>query len=117
MLERIASRLAPVNEPGDTISVEIPFTGETLGEVPHAMSADVRAAALRARDAQPGWAATPFDERAQAFLRFHDLLLDGRDEALDLVQLETGKARGGEEARSRVSPSPGSIVIPSASPG
>lgn len=93
MLERIASRLAPVSEPGDTIAVELPFTGETLGEVPHAMPVDVGAAALRARDAQPGWAATPFDERAQAFLRFHDLLLERRDEALDLVQLETGKAR------------------------
>jgi succinate-semialdehyde dehydrogenase/glutarate-semialdehyde dehydrogenase len=93
MLERISSRLAPVGEPAETIPVEIPFTGATLGRVPHAMPADVSAAALRARDAQPGWAATPFDDRAQAFLRFHDLLLEGRDEVLDLVQLETGKAR------------------------
>ncbi len=93
ILERIGSRLAPVGEPGETIAVEIPFTGDTLGGVPHAMPADVRAAALRARDAQPGWASTPFDERAQAFLRFHDLLLEQRDEVLDLVQLETGKAR------------------------
>ncbi len=93
ILERIGSRLAPVGEPGETIAVEIPFTGDTLGGVPHAMPADVRAAALCARDAQPGWASTPFDERAQAFLRFHDLLLEQRDEVLDLVQLETGKAR------------------------
>ncbi|MEJ2312925.1 MAG: succinic semialdehyde dehydrogenase [Gemmatimonadales bacterium] len=93
MLERITSRLAPVKEPGDTIAVELPFTGETLGEVPRAMPVDVDSAALRARVAQPGWAATPFGERARVFLRFHDLLLGQRDEALDLVQLETGKAR------------------------
>jgi acyl-CoA reductase-like NAD-dependent aldehyde dehydrogenase len=93
MLERIASRLAPVRGPSDTIPVELPFTGQTLGEVPRAMPSDLKAAALRARDAQPGWAATSFDERAQSFLRFHDLLLEGRNEAMDLVQLETGKAR------------------------
>lgn len=93
LLERLSSRLALVSEPGETIVVEIPFTGEPLGRVPQATPADVRAAALRARQAQPGWASLPFAERAKSFLRFHDLLLERRDEALDLVQLETGKAR------------------------
>ena len=32
-------------------------------------------------------------ERAAVLLRFHDLLLDNAREALDIVQLETGKAR------------------------
>jgi len=53
----------------------------------------VEIAALRARAAQPAWAARPFRERAGILLRFHDLLLDRQDQVLDLIQLETGKAR------------------------
>ena len=34
-----------------------------------------------------------FADRARIFLRFHDLLLERQDEVLDLIQLETGKAR------------------------
>ena len=93
MLERIASCLAPVSEPDGTIDVEIPFTGEILGRVPRAAAPDVAAAALRARAAQPDWASTGFDQRAKVLLRFHALLLDRQHEVLDLVQLETGKAR------------------------
>ena len=33
------------------------------------------------------------DDRAHIFLRFHDLLLNRQKEVLDLIQLETGKAR------------------------
>ena len=50
-------------------------------------------AVRKARAAQRAWAESPFAERARIFLRFHDLLLDRRDEVLDLIQLETGKAR------------------------
>jgi len=35
----------------------------------------------------------PFAERARIFLRFHDALLDAQEEILDLIQLESGKAR------------------------
>src|SRR5439155_20642864 len=40
------------------------------------------------------WAARPFRERSRIFLRFHDLLFERQNEILDLIQLETGKARG-----------------------
>jgi len=55
--------------------------------------ADVDLAFERARAAQAVWALTEFAERRAILLRFHDLLLDRRDEILDLLQLETGKAR------------------------
>jgi acyl-CoA reductase-like NAD-dependent aldehyde dehydrogenase len=75
------------------LEVRIPFTGEILGYIPHGTAGDVVAAVQRARAAQPTWAATSFPERAAIFLRFHDMLLDRQEEILDLIQLESGKAR------------------------
>ena len=37
--------------------------------------------------------ATGHDERRRILLRFHDLILDRQDEMLDVLQLESGKAR------------------------
>jgi succinate-semialdehyde dehydrogenase / glutarate-semialdehyde dehydrogenase len=76
-----------------TIDVQGPFTGEVIAELPISNPADVHAAAVRARSAQVAWAARPISERIGVLLRFHDLLLDRRHEVLDLIQLETGKAR------------------------
>jgi succinate-semialdehyde dehydrogenase/glutarate-semialdehyde dehydrogenase len=70
-----------------------PFTGEVLAELPEATEEDVAAAFERAREAQRAWAAVPVRRRAAVLLRFHDLLLARQAEVLDLVQLETGKAR------------------------
>ncbi|WP_335941229.1 succinic semialdehyde dehydrogenase [Streptomyces sp. PTD5-9] len=70
-----------------------PFTGEKLADLPESTPEDVAAAFERARAAQPAWAATPVRARAAVLLRFHDLVLDRQAEVLDLIQLETGKAR------------------------
>ncbi|MGW4240366.1 succinic semialdehyde dehydrogenase [Streptomyces sp. NPDC004749] len=70
-----------------------PFTARKLADLPEATPEDVATAFDRARSAQPVWAATPVRERAAVLLRFHDLLLERQAEVLDLVQLETGKAR------------------------
>ncbi|WP_307806891.1 succinic semialdehyde dehydrogenase [Naasia sp. SYSU D00057] len=70
-----------------------PFDGSPLGEVPLSDSADVSRAVEGARAAQPAWAALPLRERAAVLLRFHDLLLDRQEGVLDIMQLETGKAR------------------------
>lgn len=70
-----------------------PFTQTTFATVPDAEPEDVSAAASRARAAQPGWAGMPLSERLRVFSKFHDLLIDNADTALDLVQLEAGKAR------------------------
>jgi succinate-semialdehyde dehydrogenase/glutarate-semialdehyde dehydrogenase len=76
-----------------TVGVAAPFTGESLGLLPRCTMADVALAAGLARAAQPAWAATNVRTRAKVLLRFHDLLLDRQEQALDLIQLESGKAR------------------------
>ncbi|WP_327325538.1 succinic semialdehyde dehydrogenase [Streptomyces sp. NBC_01210] len=70
-----------------------PFTGEKLADLPESTPQDVAEAFERARAAQPAWAATPARARAAVLLRFHDLVLERQAEVLDLIQLETGKAR------------------------
>jgi acyl-CoA reductase-like NAD-dependent aldehyde dehydrogenase len=54
---------------------------------------DVQCAVARVRAAQPEWAGRSFRDRGRIFLRFHDLLLRRQNEALDLIQTESGKAR------------------------
>ncbi len=87
-LGRIALGSAPVTRP-----VLAPFTGELLRDLPLSTPADVAAAAMSARVAQRAWAVRPVSERARIMLRFHDLIHENREEGLDLLQLETGKAR------------------------
>ncbi|MGC5361381.1 succinic semialdehyde dehydrogenase [Streptomyces sp. DT24] len=70
-----------------------PLTGAELAELPESTPEDVATAFERARAAQPAWAATPVRARAAVLRRFHDLVLDRQSEVLDLIQLETGKAR------------------------
>ncbi|MEU7181523.1 succinic semialdehyde dehydrogenase [Streptomyces celluloflavus] len=70
-----------------------PFTGEKLADLPESTPADVATAFERARAAQRRWARVPVKRRAAVLLRFHDLVLRRQAEVLDLIQLETGKAR------------------------
>ncbi|NLU66876.1 succinic semialdehyde dehydrogenase [Streptomyces sp. HNM0574] len=70
-----------------------PFTGERLAELPESTPEDVETAFAQAREAQAAWAATPVRQRSAVLLRFHDLVLRRQSEILDLIQLETGKAR------------------------
>lgn len=70
-----------------------PFTGEKLADLPESTPEDVAVAFERARAAQEVWARTPVRKRAAVLLRFHDLVLARQAEVLDLIQLETGKAR------------------------
>ncbi|MEU3793484.1 succinic semialdehyde dehydrogenase [Streptomyces fructofermentans] len=70
-----------------------PFTGEKLADLPESTPEDVERAFELARAAQAVWAQTPVRQRAAVLLRFHDLVLARQAEVLDLIQLETGKAR------------------------
>ena len=82
-----------VTGPRETMPVRAPFTGEILACIPCGTEDDVEAALAAARAAQAAWAARSCSERGRIFLRFHDLLLRRQAEVLDLIQLETGKAR------------------------
>ncbi|MBT2415161.1 succinate-semialdehyde dehydrogenase (NADP(+)) [Streptomyces sp. ISL-12] len=90
--ELIAQLTKGVTGSGRTVS-HAPFTGRKLADLPESTPADVAKAYDRARAAQPAWARTPVRERAAVLLRFHDLVLQRQAEVLDLIQLETGKAR------------------------
>ncbi|MEV5878650.1 succinic semialdehyde dehydrogenase [Streptomyces sp. NPDC052101] len=70
-----------------------PFTGEKLADLPESTPEDVLKAFEAARTAQGVWERTPVRQRAAVLLRFHDLVLARQAEVLDLIQLETGKAR------------------------
>jgi len=76
-----------------THPVIAPFTGQVAFELPLSHDEDVDAAFATARAAQPAWAALSVRERCRIFLRFHDLVLARRDEAMDILQSENGKAR------------------------
>ncbi|MFE9684922.1 succinic semialdehyde dehydrogenase [Streptomyces sp. NPDC006285] len=90
--ELIAQLTRGVAGSGRTAS-HTPFTGEKLADLPESTPQDVEQAYGRARAAQSVWALTPVRERAAVLLRFHDLVLARQAEVLDLIQLETGKAR------------------------
>lgn len=70
-----------------------PFTDEVIGTLPTSTVDSVDQAYRNARRAQQRWAATPVDDRARILLRLHTLVLRHQRELLDLIQLESGKAR------------------------
>lgn len=76
-----------------SLAVLSPFTESVIGHVPEANDDDVVEAVQRSRSAQTAWSQTPVRERARILSRFHDLLIDRADIAMDIVQLEAGKAR------------------------
>src|SRR4051794_12544317 len=93
LLERLVQRLIATSASREQLIVRAPFTSQAIGSVPLCTPEDVAATVGRARRAQPGWAEVPFRDRRNILLRFHDLLLDQREQGLDLIQVESGKAR------------------------
>src|SRR3954447_19354457 len=91
-LERLASRVATGGQ-REWMEVEQPFTGKPLGWVPKCKPEDMETATARACSVQAEWAKTSFAERKAVLLRYHDLILNRQEEVLDLLQLESGKAR------------------------
>ena len=75
------------------IEVIEPASGRPMADVPKSSADDVLEAYRRARQAQPDWAETPASDRAAIAGRLADLLLARRDQGLDIIQRETGKAR------------------------
>jgi len=92
VLARLARRIAAGDAPAG-LPLTAPAAGARLADLPLCTPEDVGAAAARARAAQPAWAGRSAADRCRVLLRFHDLLFARRDEVLDLVQIETGKAR------------------------
>lgn len=91
---RQLTELVPLaGDEGPPLRVISPGIGARLAEYPHGTPATVSKAVRRARRAQSEWVETDLAERAAVLMRYHDLVLAHREEILDLIQLETGKAR------------------------
>ena len=93
MLRQLAALVPLAGDEGPPLQVLSPGTGTRLASYPHGTPAAVRKAVQRARRAQAEWAETDLAERGSILMRYHDLILTHREEILDLIQLETGKAR------------------------
>ena len=69
----------------ERLAVVAPFTGEEIGSVPLGTAEDIRKAVDRARLAQKQWSELSFATRGRILTRFHDLVLDYADQAIDLI--------------------------------
>ena len=89
----IPSLLSHLPESSDQVTIVNPATGKKIYDLPQLSIDQVAKAVADARLAQPSFAAMPVKSRAAALFRLHDLLLNNQDKLMDLLQLETGKAR------------------------
>jgi succinate-semialdehyde dehydrogenase/glutarate-semialdehyde dehydrogenase len=93
LVERLVAQVAVDGAAAGTVSSHSPLTGELIAEYPECAPQDVTAAFAKARIAQAAWKHLPLTHRSKIVRRFHDLLLERSEQLLDVVQIETGKAR------------------------
>jgi len=91
LARRLTGRILSTS--GETVTSTAPFTGQPIAAIPRSSVEDVDAAFERARRAQQQWSRVPLEQRAEALLRLHDLVLDRQQQIMDLVQWESGKVR------------------------
>lgn len=75
----------------DVIQVMNPATGEQVGTVPNGGEAEATAAIEAAAAAFPGWSKTTVYERAELLMKWHDLLLEHKEEVGAILTKEMGK--------------------------
>ncbi|TWI54945.1 succinate-semialdehyde dehydrogenase/glutarate-semialdehyde dehydrogenase [Pseudomonas duriflava] len=76
---------------GQTIKVDNPATGETLGTVPKMGRAETKRAIEAADRALPAWRALTAKERSQKLRRWYELMIEHQDDLGRLMTLEQGK--------------------------
>jgi acyl-CoA reductase-like NAD-dependent aldehyde dehydrogenase len=89
------------------VKVTNPATGAVIRELAEDGPEEVSRKHERARRAQPGWAARPYEERAAAIRRFRDLLVQRRDELARTLTSEMGKPI--TQSRNELQATPGRI--------
>ncbi|MFT4009557.1 MAG: succinic semialdehyde dehydrogenase [Nocardioidaceae bacterium] len=90
-VRRLTSRVNATS--GEAVLASSPINRAPLATIPQSSEADVEATFVRAREVQREWAEVPVEERERLLLRFHDLVVDRREELTDLIVWESGKAR------------------------
>jgi malonate-semialdehyde dehydrogenase (acetylating)/methylmalonate-semialdehyde dehydrogenase len=73
------------------IDVVCPLTQKVLAKVPQTTEAEFNAAVQAAKDAFPGWAATPISQRVRCMLKYQALLKEHSGELAKAVSVEHGK--------------------------
>lgn len=89
----IASLISHFSQTDKTVAVINPTSAKRIFDLPQLSAEQVAIEVDRARDAQAEWASLAVFERAAIMLKLHDSMLENKDKLLDLLQLETGKAR------------------------
>ena len=89
----IPALLAHLSSGDKTVAIVNPTTGKRIYDLPQQSAGDVVLAVASARAAQKSWNAVSPAQRQQILLRLHDLMLENQDRLIELLQLETGKAK------------------------
>jgi succinate-semialdehyde dehydrogenase/glutarate-semialdehyde dehydrogenase len=92
LVNRLAGRVV-AGPDAEQVVTRTPFTGGPIGRLPRSTAEDVATAVATARRAQRDWAEHTVRHRAAVLRRLHDAVLARQSEGLDILQLETGKAR------------------------
>ena len=92
LARRLTARVVCAPRP-ETVLTHTPMTGAPLASLPLSTPSDVTVAYAAARAAQRSWSRMSMEHRSRILLRFHDLVLKRQVQLLDLIQLESGKAR------------------------
>lgn len=93
MAERGKSSGGCNSQTGEMRTVLDKATGTELGMVAFASAADVREAALEAKEAQISWARTPAPKRGDILREFSRLVLESQHEIAEQIVRETGSIR------------------------
>ena len=92
-MSSVAPEQAPAQAPPrPKIDVRSPSTGELIGSVPVHSAEEVRAAVLRARQAQQAWGALDVSERCRRLRAFHRALAAHLGEIAGILRREGGKS-------------------------
>lgn len=89
----IASLVAHLPASSQTVPALNPANGKKIFDLPQLSAKQVIEAFDTARAAQHEWAQTPVAERAKLLNQLHKLMVADEEKLLDLLQLETAKAR------------------------
>jgi succinate-semialdehyde dehydrogenase/glutarate-semialdehyde dehydrogenase len=92
VFDRLSAQ-ATIAGPRSRRTITEPATGRDLGSVPVGNADDVTAAFTAAREAQRHWAQWEPADRAAVLDRYRASVIAHREQLMDIVQAETGKAR------------------------
>ncbi|CDT57595.1 NAD-dependent succinate-semialdehyde dehydrogenase [Vibrio coralliirubri] len=80
-----------VTEANNAVAVTNPATGELIGHAPISSETELASAIERAHVAQKEWAKIPAKSRAALLHRWHQLILENKDDLARIMTIEQGK--------------------------